>query len=115
MPEPKDKWLTNAEAAEALAVDARTIKRWMRCRAKRDALLAIRHGKQWRIPRPDNLILWDMETRDRLEKLGIQLKEPWERELEQHGKEYDRYRLESYRLWLAAYLKVLERDRVTPE
>jgi len=112
LPNPK-QWLKNAEAAEALAVTAWTIKRWMRSQDTCKALSAVRHGKQWRIPRPDDLPLWEYQTRDRLKKLGIECKEAFELELEKLGKQHGCYALESYRLWLAAYGTVLERGRIT--
>jgi len=109
------KWLKNAEAAERLAVDARTIKRWMLNPSTREALSGVQHGKQYRIPRPENLAQWEFEARQRLEDLGITLKQPWQRDLEKLGKKCDRYLLESYRLWLAAWMTQLERDRITEE
>ncbi len=54
-----------------------------------------------------------MRTRRRLKEAGIHLKPYWEQELERMSKECDRYLLESFRLWLAAYVKALERGRVT--
>jgi hypothetical protein len=109
------RWLQNAEAAEALAVDVRTIKRWMRSAATQAALLAVQHGKQWRIPRPNNLDVWEFETRARLKTLGLTVKDAWERRLEQIGKECGRYYLESCRLWLAASAKAAEQEDISQE
>lgn len=107
------QWLKHTEAAAALAVDVRTIKRWMKCPAKRAALGAVRHGEQWRIPRPAEIWHWDVGARRNLKDLGVELKASWERDLEKLGKESARYELESLRLWLAAYIKALQRDNIT--
>jgi excisionase family DNA binding protein len=48
----EEQWLKNAKAAKLLGVGERTIKRWMKNPALQKALGAVRHGKQWRIPRP---------------------------------------------------------------
>ncbi len=109
------QWLQNAEAAEALAVDVRTIKRWMQSAATQAALLAVQHGKQWRIPRPDNLDVWEFETRARLKNLGLTVKEAWERRLERIGKQCGRYHLESCRLWLAASAKAAEQEDISQD
>ena len=86
----------------------------MDCEDLREALLAVRHGKQWRIPRPENLSFWKSETRERLKKLGVILKEAWECDLDKHIMS-ERCLLESYRLWLAASLKVLLKNSITQE
>ena len=108
-------FLKHAEAAGALAVDVRTIERWLARQETREALGAVRQGKRWCIPRPESLFAWESQTRERLKKLGICPPKAWERELEQLDKECDRYLLESYRLWLAAYMKVLGRGSITQE
>lgn len=94
-------------------VDVRTVKRWMRSPVMREALLAVRHGKQWRIPHPDDEWIWKMHTRHRLKAVGVPLKPGWEKALDQAHKKCQPYQLESYRLWLAAYSKALERGRIT--
>jgi hypothetical protein len=113
MPTDQCQWLKNAEAAELLGVSERTIKDWMTRPEMREALGAVRHGKQCRIPRPDNLDHWSSDTRWRLKKLGIQLKQAWERDLEQIGKRNDRHYLESCRLWVTATMKALEQSDLT--
>jgi len=115
MPTPKNRWLINAEAAESLAVSKRTIKSWMTRQETREALGAVRHGKQWRVPRPENHFVWKIQTRARLKKFGICPPEAWERDLEKRAKEYGRYRLEAYRLWLAVTMNALERGSITQE
>jgi len=112
-PKRESRWLKNDEAAEALAVDVRTIKRWMKLPAKREALSAVQHGKQWRIPRPDNLYLWQSQASERLKKLGVHLSPAWKRGLRKAGQKCSRYLIESVRLWLAAYMKALKRGRIT--
>jgi hypothetical protein len=109
------RWLKNAKAAELLGVSARTIKNWMNCPPLREALLAVRHGKQWKIPRPEYEMGWEWQTRRRLEEAGIHLKPSWEQELETVSKECDRYLPESYLLWLAAHLQLLKREIITDE
>ena len=66
--EPKRKWLKITKAAELLCVDVRTIKRWMKDAARRQALGVVMHGKQNRIPLPPSLngdgeFAWEMLTR----------------------------------------------------
>lgn len=107
------KWLTYAKAAELLEVCVRTIKRWVTCPESRGALGVVRHGHQWRIPRPDDEGAWGMHTRHRLIAAGVCLRPSWEAGLRKLGRRCDRYLVESYRLWLAAYIKALERGRVT--
>jgi hypothetical protein len=107
------RWLKNAQAAELLGVSVRTMKRWMTCPTLRKALLVVRDGKQWRIPRPDYETTWVWETRRRLKEAGIHLRSSFHKELHKLSKEFGRYSLESFRLWLAAYMKALERGRVT--
>jgi hypothetical protein len=109
----KYQWLKNGEAAEALGVSERTIKHWMLRPEMREALGAVRHGKQCRIPRPDILDHWSSDTRWRLKKLGIQLTPVWERGLKHIGKRNDRHYLESCRLWVAATMKALEHGDLT--
>jgi hypothetical protein len=111
----QNRWLKNVEAAEALTVSVRTVKGWMKCPAKREALGAVRAGKQWRIPRPDEMWHWEDSVRRNFKDLGIELKDSWESGWEKLGKEFARYELESYRLWLAAYMNVLQRDNITQE
>jgi excisionase family DNA binding protein len=113
--EPTPRWLTNAQVAELLAISARTIKRWMRCPEKRGAIGAVRHGKQWRIPYTSDESTWKVHARHSLEKAGVHLKPEWETGLRQLGRRSDRYLVESYRLWLAAYINALERGRVTQQ
>ena len=108
-----NKWLKNAEAAELLGVDERTIKRWMTKADTREALLAVRHGKQWRIPYPADTEAWANDTRWRLKKCGIRLEPTWKRDLRQMAQNDSRFYLESYRLWVAAYAKALGRGRIT--
>jgi len=110
------QWLKNAKIAELLRVDVRTIKRWIKTPATRNALGAVRHGQQFRIPRPADEWIWDMETRRHLKEAGIDLKPSWEKGLEKLGKTFARYKLETYRLWLAAYLQVsVKSEGVTQE
>jgi hypothetical protein len=85
----------------------------MRRPATREALLAARHGRQWRIPRPDNVDFWEMETRVRLKAVGICLKQSLEKELERLADENKSYWPEVYRLYLAASAKALRRGRIT--
>lgn len=108
-------FLKNDDAAELLAVDVRTVKRWMQRPDIRSTLGAARHGKQWRIPRSDNLDYWRIDTRRRLKALGIGLTPEWKSDLRKIAKTNARYIIESYRLWLAAYLKVLLRGNISPE
>lgn len=109
------QWLTNAKAAELLIVSERTIKRWMTRPIARNALGAVRQGKQWRIPLVNDGSTWEIHADHRLRTAGVLLKPLWERDLEKRGKESARYELESYRLWLAAYLTVLQRENITQE
>src|SRR5260221_11971781 len=106
---PKERWLKNAKAAEILGVDARTIKRWMKNPELRNALGAVRHGKQWRIPQPksfngDSEGAWESHARYNLKEIGIPLKARWQKALEESGRQFERNKLETYRLWLAAHL-----------
>ena len=96
-------------------VSERTIKRWMKCPAKQQALGAVSHGKQLRIPRPDNERAWAMQTRRRLGEAGIHLKPRFERALEKAARKCNRYLPESFCLWLAAHLQLLKRERITDE
>jgi excisionase family DNA binding protein len=108
------RWLKFAKAAELLGVSMRTVKRWIEQQETRDALLAVRHGAQWRIPYPDNLDDWRSHTRWRLKKLGVQFEPDWKRELRKIAKnENGSTVIESRRLWLAAYAKALSRGRIT--
>jgi hypothetical protein len=113
MPTPQCQWLKNAEAAKALAVSERRIKHWTARPETCEALGAVRHGKQCRIPRPDNLDHWCNDTRWRLGKLGIQLKPAWERDLKKIEKRNTRLYLESCCLWVAATMKALGRRDLT--
>jgi hypothetical protein len=56
-----EQWLKNAKAAEILGVGERTIKSWMTKPTTRHALGAVRHGKQWRIPLPDDESNWETQ------------------------------------------------------
>ena len=109
-------FLKNAEAAEALGVSVRTVKGWMRDPAKREAISAVRHGKQWRIPRPVNKDQWRYAAERRLREIGVTLPRRFERELRKRAREYASFSLESARLWIAAcstVLAVSERRRIT--
>jgi hypothetical protein len=106
-------WLKNAEAANVLAVSVRTLKAWMRDPAKREALGAVRHGKQWKIPRPENLLRWETETRERLSGLGVCLTDPLVRDFKKLGRHYDIYHLEFVRLFIGACLKAASRGPIT--
>jgi len=111
-----ERWLTNAKAAELLNVGERTIKRWTKNPALQKALGAVRHGRQWRIPRPADEWLWEIQTSRNLKEAGIDLKPSWEMELRKLGKNFARYGLESYRLWLAAHVQLsLKSEGVTQE
>lgn len=115
------RWLQDARAAELLCVDKRTIKRWKKDAVKREALGAVRHGKQWRIPLPnsfdgDNEGAWEMQTRYRFKEMGFPLKDHWEKELEALSDQFARNEFETYRLWLAAYLALIAKvEAVTQE
>jgi len=109
-----ERWLKNAESADLLGVTKRTIKNWMRKESARNALLAVRHGKQWRIPRPLDLGRWEVETRTRLEHAGYNPRKPYEQALEALGRRNEPYWRESKRLYFAAFFKALEKGRVTP-
>ena len=116
--DPPERWLTNKKAAKILGFNMRTIKRWMNDPAKREALGAVRHGKQWRILLPKSFggnseWAWEMQTDHRLKEIGVHLKNSWEKDFEELGKQSARYHLETYRLWLAAYIKALGHGRVT--
>ena len=119
--EPTKRWLNNEKAAKILGFDVRTLKRWMNDLAKRDALGVVRHGKQWRIPLPESFNgdsegAWEMNTRYRLKRIGVQLKESWEIQIEELGKQFACYEIETYRLWLAAHLQLtMKSDGVTQE
>jgi hypothetical protein len=102
------KWLKNKEIAELLGKDPRTIRSWMCCPAKRRALGAVRYGTQCRIPRPYNLDQWVSDARREFKKLCITLEPAWKHALRERARETNRYILEVNRLWLAAYMKVLE-------
>jgi hypothetical protein len=105
--------LKNAEAAEQLGVDVRTLKRWTARPRTREALGAILHGKQWRIPLPENLSLWRGAVRKRLGGLGVNLEPSWRRHLRRVARKSVPYVTESYRLWLAALFKVLAHEPIT--
>ena len=113
----KKKWLKNAKAAEILGVSVRTIKNWMTDSTTRDAIGAVRHGKQWRIPFPDNKHDWEWQTDDRLQEAGVTQKSSWERALENDCKKrFSHCQLETYRLWLAAHSQLSAKsDGVTQE
>lgn len=115
MKQPDSRWLTFAEAADLLAVDVRTIKRWMRSPKARNALGAVRHGKQWRIPQPDDENTWESQTDDRLMAAAITSKSSWQRGLEKQCRGVAHYELESYRLWLAAYSQLSAKGPVTKD
>jgi len=108
-------WLTNAKAAELLIVGERTIKRWMARPAARGALGAVRHGKQWRIPLPNNGSNWAIHADHRLRTAGVLKKPLWGRDLEKCSKHCDRYLFESYRLWLATYARAVGHGAITQE
>jgi hypothetical protein len=111
-----EQWLKYAKAAELLGVNARTIKRWMQIQKAQKALGAVRHGQQWRIPRPADGWIWEVQTRRRLKEAGIDLKPSWEQTFDKLGKENNRYKLETYRLWLAAYSQAsVKSEGVTQE
>jgi hypothetical protein len=57
-----DRWLKQCEAARALHVTPRTIKRWLAQPDRREKLGAERHGKRWRIPRPASVTAWAVEV-----------------------------------------------------
>lgn len=99
--------MKNGEAAELLGVNVRTLKRWMGRPDIRKALSAVQHRKQHRIPRPDNLPLWERRTRERLKLLGVHLKDPVARELDEIGQKWNVFLLETYRLYLAAWTKAV--------
>ena len=101
----KRRWLNTARAAELLAVDVRTIKRWMKVPTARLALGAVRQGKQWRIPMPVDEKSWEYEADDRLLTAGIVQKETWVRALERDCRPFNRCLIETYRLWLAAQIQ----------
>ena len=103
------RWLKNAKAAELLSVSVRTIKNWMKSPRLRKALLAVQHGKQWRIPLPEYETSWAWQASSRLEAAGVNLKSSWEQELRRLSKQCDRFLPESYRLWLDAHLQILKR------
>jgi excisionase family DNA binding protein len=109
------RWLTTAEAAGLLGVSKGTIKRWMKSPPQREALLAVRHGKQWRIPLPDYETTWEWQTRSRLKEAGVHLKSSWAQELHRLSKQCDRFLSESYCLWLAAHLQLLKREKIADE
>jgi hypothetical protein len=119
--EPAERWLKNAKAAELLGVTTRTIKRWMTNAAMRNALGAVRQGKQWRIPLPKSFngeseFTWEMHTHNRLKEIGVHLQDSWEKGFEELGKQFARYELETYRLWLAAHSQLsVKSDGVTQE
>jgi hypothetical protein len=115
MSDAEKRWLKYAEAAEALAVDVRTIKRWLSCQTYREALLAVRHGKQWRIPRTEDVEIWGMQTGYRLRAAGVHLRPTWEKHLSRLSTEYGRYQLVAYHLWLAACMKAVEHGSFTQE
>lgn len=112
---PRDRWFAFTEAARPLGVTPRAIKRWMRLPARRQALLAVRHGKQWRIPHPTNVDLWERETRARLHAVGVSLKPAWEPALVRLARKNAPYWVETQRLYLAASAKPLLRGRITPK
>jgi excisionase family DNA binding protein len=112
---PKRKWLKNDEAAEALGVTSRTIERWMVKTKIRGALGGVRHGKQWRIPRPHRIDEWRLETRQRLARQGIRSGTALRRAFGEEVKDENSWYLESLRLWLAGTVTALGRGRVPPE
>lgn len=110
---PEKKWLGNGEAAKLLGVTARTVTRWLGQTETRDVIGAIRHGKQWRIPHPQNPDSWCAAVRRRLKKHGVASN--LQRTLRRKARESGRWYLEALRLWLACYWTILKRDRVTTE
>jgi hypothetical protein len=111
---PAKRWLAFRRAAASLNVDEKTIKRWMKNQAIRQALGAVRHGQQWRIPLPystggDSEWAWELRTLERLEKIRISIIPDWQREfheLEKRGKDSKSNILEANRVWLAARLQL---------
>jgi hypothetical protein len=128
-PIPMKNCITYSQAADALAVDERTVKRWMRRPDARDALLAARDGARWRIPwpadicweevdgtcrkAPANVFLWEKEARRNLNVIGVYPPDGVERALEQLAKQSELYHPEVRRLYLAACAKALSRGRMT--
>lgn len=108
-----NQWLTFAQAAEILGVTDRTIKRWVSNPRTCVALLAVRVGKQHRIPRPESIAEWDGKTRGRLTAAGISLAPAWEKELRDLERRNERHWSGIYRLYLAAFLKASLRGRIT--
>jgi hypothetical protein len=116
------KWLKNAEIAEVLGRNARTVKRWLSRQQTREVLGAIRNGKQWRIPRPGNLEHWYGETRQRLVGAGVRPKlhrksalEKMFSSLKRFARTKSRDLLERYRFRLACELAVVTAGPITPQ
>jgi hypothetical protein len=105
------RFMKNAQAAVLLGVDVRTIRRWLRNPALREALGAVvsNTGKKYRILLPDDPNAWAARARHRLNALGRHLKEPLERELERVCREQGPILVETGRLYLAAWLKALQK------
>lgn len=104
---PAKRWLPLARAAALLNVDEKTTKRWMKIAARRKALGAVKIGARWKIPlgkshTSDSELAWELQTRARLEQLGIRLKSDFQKEIEKLEQDSQRNELEAYRLWLAA-------------
>lgn len=81
----------------------------------REVLSAVRHGKQWRIPRPEQLYLWEYGIPIRLRALGIEVPGRLRAALEKRAKKCEPYWRQVYRLALAAYTKALAIGRLTPK
>lgn len=106
-------WLRNGETAELLGIDTRTIKRWVKQPATREALGGIQKGRQFRIPYPADLETWRCEARWRLKNCGIRFEPSWKRDMRRIAQNNSRCYLESCRFWVAAVIKVLAHGSIT--
>jgi hypothetical protein len=76
----------------------------MACPAKREALGAVRHGRQWRIPYPADFKAWTSRVSERLNALGTHLRDPWTHDWQKFARKNALYLPEAYRLYIAALI-----------
>lgn len=123
------RWILHTQAANALGVTTRQIKRWMRRADARGALLAVRDGHRWRTPWPEdisweeadgthrvveaNVQTWEFQVRRRLAAIGITPPRAWERELDRRAKLDKRRHRDVHHVYVAACNRAVSRGRVT--
>jgi len=113
-PLAKVAWMTYPEAAGALGVDVRTIKRWMGVEKMRTVLGAVRQGKQWRILRPVSVGAWAARVRE-AQSRTLDWGEQLRRKVLAVAKQKPEQRVECLRLWLACWAKAVKHEDMLAE